>query len=191
MHDLQQEFSHREGFVQREIAKGADVSLSTVSENKTFLVHSAKLIRETDAGLALVEGADPSWWATGDLMEGSPTPAKVRSWWGERDPDSPEGAEHTEHPNKAPEQGQEADTYADSGVRKSAEQQPNTQKGVPNTEEAFADHREHVRQAFGEMPNTENGLGMGSNVPEERSLRMFGAFGGDKDVLFLEDEEEL
>jgi DNA primase len=191
MHDLQQEFSHREGFVQREIAKGADVSLSTVSENKTFLVKSAKLIRETDAGLVLVEGADPSWWATGELMEGLPTPAKVRSWWDERDPDPPEGAEHTEHPNKAPEQGQEADTYADSGVRKSAEQQPNTHQGVPNTEEAFAEHPEHVRQAFGEMPNTESGLGMENSVPEEGSVRVFGAFGGDEDVLFLEDEEEL
>jgi DNA primase len=94
MHDLQQEFSHREGFVQREIAESADVSLSTVSNNKTFLVKSTKLVRETDAGLALVEGADPSWWATGELMEGLPTPTKVRSWWDERDPDPPEGAEH-------------------------------------------------------------------------------------------------
>jgi DNA primase len=150
MHDLQQEFSHREGFVQREIAKRADVSLSTVSENKTFLDKSAKLIRETDSGLALVEGADPSWWATGELMKGLPTPAKVRSLWDERDPNPPEGAEHAEHPSKAPKQGQKADTYADSGVRHSAEQQLNTPQGVPNTEEALGEPPEHVRQAFGE-----------------------------------------
>jgi hypothetical protein len=62
---------------------------------------------------------------------------------------------------------------------------------VPNTEEAFADHPDHVRQAFGEMPNTESGLGMGNSVPDEGPVRVFGAFGGDEDVLFLEDEEEL
>jgi hypothetical protein len=32
---------------------------------------------------------------------------------------------------------------------------------------------------------------MGNDVLEEGSVRVFGAFGGDEDVLFLEDEEEL
>jgi hypothetical protein len=32
---------------------------------------------------------------------------------------------------------------------------------------------------------------MGNSVSEEGSVRVFGAFGGDEDVLFQEDEEEL
>ena len=124
-------------------------------------------------------------------MKGLPTPAKVRSFWDERDPNPPEVAEQAEHPNKAPKQGQKADTYADLGVRHPAEQQPNTPQGVPNTEEALGEPPEHVRQAFGEGPNTQHALGMGNGALEEGSVRVFGAFGGDEDVLFLEDEEEL
>jgi hypothetical protein len=89
LHDLHQEFPSREGFSHREIASGAGVSPQTVSNNKTFLVTSAKLLKETEDGLALPEGADPSWWSTNELSTGLPTPDMVRSWWEEAPPDPP------------------------------------------------------------------------------------------------------
>jgi hypothetical protein len=42
---------------------------------------SAKLIRETDSGLALVNGAEPAWWASEGIMRGFPSPEKVRGWF--------------------------------------------------------------------------------------------------------------
>jgi DNA primase len=113
LHDLHQEFPNREGFTQREIKAGGGVSQSVVSDNKTFLVRSAKLMKETEHGLALVEGADPSSWAAGDLMKGLPTPEKVHSWWKDRDP-FPEGADHADHADK---KARRADTYAGDRVR--------------------------------------------------------------------------
>ena len=63
LYDLQQQFPNRNGFTQREIAKeGKDVpseqrvSQGSISNNKTFLIMSAKLMKETEDGLALVEG---------------------------------------------------------------------------------------------------------------------------------------
>ena len=85
LHGLQQEDTGRYGFTQREIAKAAGVGLSTISENKTFLVTSAKLLKEGDDGLALVEGADPPG-GRARPDEGSPTPEQVRRWWESKDP---------------------------------------------------------------------------------------------------------
>ena len=48
--------------------QGGRGRLGTVSNNKTFLVTSAKLIRRPRPGLLLVEGAEPSWWTEGDLI---------------------------------------------------------------------------------------------------------------------------
>jgi DNA primase len=90
LYELHEHNPERYGFRQREIAEAGGVSLGAVSNHKTFLVMSAKLLKESDDGLALVEGADPSWWETGEMMEGLPTPAQVRSWWEERDPDPPD-----------------------------------------------------------------------------------------------------
>jgi hypothetical protein len=90
LYDLHREFPNREGFTQREIA-GARVSPQTVSNNKTFLVTSAKLMKETEHGLALPVGADPSWWSDSELSTGLPTPEKVRSWWEDAPPDPPPG----------------------------------------------------------------------------------------------------
>ena len=89
LHDLHEEFPNREGFTTREIASGAGVSPQTVSNNKTFLVTSAKLLKETEYGLALPEGADPSWWSDSELSTGLPTPEKVRYWWEDDPPDPP------------------------------------------------------------------------------------------------------
>lgn len=84
LYDLRQEFPNREGFTQREIQREAKVSLSTISDNKTFLVTSAKFMKETEGGLCLVQGANPSWWTTGDIMRGLPQPAQVNTWWEDR-----------------------------------------------------------------------------------------------------------
>jgi DNA primase len=91
LYELQEENPKADGFSQRPIAEKACVKQGTVSKNKTFLVTSAKLLQETDHGLALVEGAEPSWWADDNLMNGFPSPEKVRQWWGEEQP-----AEQTE-----------------------------------------------------------------------------------------------
>jgi hypothetical protein len=176
--DLRKGQGHREGFTQREIAKEAKVSLSTVSDNKTFLVTSAKLMKETNAGLALVEGADPSWWASGDLMTGLPTPEKVRSWWEDRDP-PPEGAKHAEH---AGEQGQNAFTYAGNDVWRGGEQVPNVFGNGGVGTERGEEGAEHVRQIFGDEPNNENGSSKRNTADEVEVFGMFGSSGDDSGV---------
>jgi hypothetical protein len=177
VYDLQQEQGHREGFTHREIHKAAGVSLSTVSDNKTFLVTSAKLLKETEGGLALVEGADPSWWGTGDLMSGLPTPKQVRAWWEDRDP-PPDGAEHAEHAEHAAKQGDNTHTYAVNGVRQGAEQEPNRSRTGSAGGEPSRPSAEHVRQVFGEGPNSENGVGKRETDDGEE---VFGMFGSSKD----------
>lgn len=70
------------GFVQREISKHAGIPQSSISDNKTFLMTSAKLIYEPHGGgLALVKGAEPSWWENGNVMDGFPDPDQVEEWW--------------------------------------------------------------------------------------------------------------
>jgi len=91
LYELQDENSDSEGFTQREIAERAEVKQSTISKQRTFLVTSAKLIKETEYGLALVKGAEPSWWLNEEAMRGFPSPDEVRRWWEEEHPlaDSP------------------------------------------------------------------------------------------------------
>src|SRR5215217_6085217 len=123
LYDLQQQFPNREGFAQREIAKeGKDVpseqrvSQGSISNNKTFLVTSAKLMKETEYGLALVEGAEPSWWSQDGIMTGLHTPAQVRAWWeeSEHDPDPPpKGADRANHLITEDERDDKADTYGE------------------------------------------------------------------------------
>jgi DNA primase len=141
IYELLENNPERDAFPQRGIAKAAGVALSTVSDNKTFLVTSAKLLKETDQGLTLVTGAEPSWWESGELTQALPTPKQVRAWWKDKDPDPPEGAEHAEQPNKSAEHEPDPHTYGDYGVRHPTEQDPNTfgSIGVP----------EHVREVFG------------------------------------------
>ncbi len=134
VYDLHQEFPNREGFSQREIKAGAGVSQSVVSDNKTFLVTSAKLMKETEGGLALVEGAEPSWWATGDLMKGLPTPEKVRSWWKDLVP-PPESADHADHADQGDREDHKADTYAGNGDRYGADQSPITDRSLTTDSE--------------------------------------------------------
>jgi hypothetical protein len=86
--ELRDENPDSEGFTQREIAERAEVKQSTVSKQRTFLVTSAKLIRETEYGLALVKGAEPSWWSNVEAMRGFPSPDEVGRWWREEHPPS-------------------------------------------------------------------------------------------------------
>jgi transcriptional regulator with XRE-family HTH domain len=97
--ECDEEWDAWKGLTQRKLAEKAGVSQSTVSENKTFLVKSAKFLRETrEGGLALVEGAEPSWWEKGDALTGFPRPEEVRAWWsGDTSPTTPEGADHADH----------------------------------------------------------------------------------------------
>jgi hypothetical protein len=131
LYDLHRQFPNREGFTQREIAKegkevAADdrVSQGSISNHKTFLIMSAKLIKETEHGLALVKGAEPSWWATGDLMTGLPTPDQVRLWWDDSHPDPPpKCANHANHLIRDPETGQNPHTCAKNGDYPAANQE--------------------------------------------------------------------
>jgi hypothetical protein len=123
LYDVQQQFPNREGFTQREIAKeGKDVpseqrvSQGSISNNKTFLVTSAKLIKETEHGLALVDGAEPSWWSQDGIMTGLPTPEQVRAWWDDSnpDPDPPsKGTNLANHLITEDKTDDKADTYGE------------------------------------------------------------------------------
>src|SRR5215210_7665900 len=132
LNDLQQQFPNRQGFTQREIAKeGKDVpseqrvSQGSISNNKTFLITSAKLMKETDDGLALVEGAEPSGWSQDGIMKGLPTPEQVKAWWEDPDPDPdppPKGADRANHLITEDEKGDKADTYGERGDQRVTEQ---------------------------------------------------------------------
>jgi hypothetical protein len=156
VYELEAENHLAEGFSQRKIAARADVSVSTVSEHKTYLTKSVKLLREADEGLALVTDAEPSWWEKEDLLLGFPRPEQVRAWCEEaRSAPAPQTAERAE---------QDADEAhntlgnAENGVRRSAE---HPSKGA---EHLLGDRRspDGVRQeAVGARQGTEHGNGLG------------------------------
>jgi DNA primase len=171
LYDLHAELPHREGFTHREIAKQAGVSTSTVSDNRTFLVMSAKLLKETDGGLALVEGAKPEWWETRELMQGLPTPEQVRAWWEERDPDPPEGADHADQPITDTDQGQQAHRNGDLADRHPANHT------LITAESANGD-----RHLIGTLPITNNGLDIGNGASKEGSDRLIGVIGDRSEV---------
>ena len=105
LYELEQDDPDSGGFAQRVIAERADISQPTVAKHKAFLVMSAKLIREAEYGLALVNGAEPSWWDAEELMHGFPSPEKVRTWYeDDRPPDNPplrngcNQCNHRDHP---------------------------------------------------------------------------------------------
>lgn len=91
------DFFFSPGFAQRSIEDmsrrlhgRAYVRQSSISENKTFLVKSAKLMWEPPGGgLALVKGSEPSWWVKGDALDGFPKPEQVRIWWAGDGPPTP------------------------------------------------------------------------------------------------------
>jgi DNA primase len=161
LYRLQEDQPERYGFRQREISEAAGVSQSTVAENRTYLVTSVKLMRESDDGLALVEGADPSWWTSSDLMKGFPTPAQVRAWW--------KTADQADQPIKAPEEGQKPHTYAGNSDRYSADQEP-----ITDRPDGGADHD---RLVIGKVPISKNGIGKPKTEGEEAGDRLIGPIG--------------
>jgi DNA primase len=173
LYELMENNPERDGFRQREISEAGGVSLGAVSNHKTFLVMSAKLIRESEDGLALVDGADPSWWATGKMMQGLPTPAKVRAWWEENDPDPPKGGEHGEHVNTPPEEGAKSHTYEESGVHAPDEHDMNTGEEQVNTGEPPDEQDERVHDPFTEGMNTGNGVGTHNGAGKEGTVHEF------------------
>jgi len=183
LYDLMEDSPERDGFRQREIAEAGGVSLGAVSNHKTFLVMSAKLIKESEDGLSLIEGADPSWWETGEIMEGLPTPAQVRTWWEERDPDPPDPPEHGEHMNTGGEGEEKRHNYAGSGVHAPDEQAVNTD---PPTD-VGGEQDEHVHGLFTEEMNTQNGEGMGNGARKGESVHVFSEFTDVEDLEFLDE----
>jgi hypothetical protein len=110
---LKEEDSDRDGFSQRRIAKEAGISQALVSKEKTFLVTSAKLLREGEHGLTLVADAEPSWWQEGDVMAGFPTSDDVRAWWDETF--LPGGGNQGNHGDHPAEMSRNPVTYGENG----------------------------------------------------------------------------
>jgi hypothetical protein len=162
LYDLQQQFPNRKGFTQREIAKeGKDVpseqrvSQGSISNNKTFLITSAKLMKETDDGLTLVEGAELSWWSQEGIMTGLPTPEQVKAWWEDSDPDPPpKGANRANQLITKDERGGKAHTYGER------DDYPALNQGlITNSPDGDQGHSlDFDHSAFNEDLISENGL---------------------------------
>jgi hypothetical protein len=147
---------------------------------------SAKMMRETDYGLALVAGAEPSWWAADeeDMMKGLPTPAKVRSWWEERSFDPPETADHADQSDQ---DRSDPHSYAGSGDRRPADQSPISDLQnwrVYNRKTGEMEPLVDDRQVIGDPPITENGIDKGKTTSSQEGDRRDRA-----DRHFSEDEE--
>jgi len=174
VYELKKDSDFNDGFSQRKIATQADVSVSTVSEHKTFLTKSVKLLYEAEGGgLMLVADAEPSWWTKGDLLIGFPRPDQVWAWWEEiKTSPAPTTTEHAEHPD---DEGQYSLTYGEKDVRYSTEHQPNA------AEHLFveADMNGGVRQGtecVRQDPDQKNGLGKPETTPENVVFGMFDRF---------------
>jgi hypothetical protein len=171
VHELKKEDDLADGFSQRKIAEKAGVSVSTVSEHKTYLTKSVKLLREAEGGLTLIADAEPSWWEKGDLLVGFPRPEHVRAWWEEEHSvDASETTEHTEHSVGT---AREPLGSAGNGVRQSTEQAANgAEQSTSGSQSAGGVRQEtaSVRQ----RSEHGTGLGMGETA---RDSEAFGAFG--------------
>ena len=76
---------HTDGFSLRQIGERAGCSYETVRKHKSFLTQSLGLVRELDTGgLRLIKDAEPSWWKSGELLEGFPRPDEVERWWSDK-----------------------------------------------------------------------------------------------------------
>jgi transcriptional regulator with XRE-family HTH domain len=160
------------GLSQREIARAAGVSQSTVSENKTFLVKSAKLVREVgEGGLALVKDAEPSWWHSGDALLGFPKPDEVKAWWAGNDPTppSPEGADRTDHEGDT---ALEAASEAVNGDRRDADQERETDDHYEKKGAAQGDRRAEAGDR--KVADQENGLQKANDASDEEVIGVIG-----------------
>src|SRR5829696_775112 len=185
LYDSMQEFPNREGFTTREIADGAGVSPQTVSNNKTFLVQSAKLVRDTEHGLVLVPGAEPGWWAEGDLTAGLPTPKKVRAWWNEGGPPDPQNGGHA---GQAPRTGSEADSYGGNSVQWGSGQAVDVSSLVESTNGHHPTG--HVHTVSSGVVDSEISIDKPKSQDQAGLSSLSSGFGA-KRGLFSEDEPEL
>jgi len=157
LYGLAEDFPMDQGFSQRKVANRAEVSPQTVGNNKTFLVTSAKLVRETEHGLTLVSGVSPEEWSSGDLTRGLPSPEKVRAWWDEQHPDPtpPNGPKTAGHPEQSGENGHKADTYAENAVQPDVD----TPVDVSTSEYPAQPQNGHVHHTVHSEVDSENGVG--------------------------------
>ena len=164
-------FSQHIGFSQRKIAEYSGVPQSTISDNKTFLVSSAKLLEENE-GLVLVRGADPSWWEKGDVLAGFPRPEEVRAWWssGSPDPETPGRA------GRPSEDGGTLPGEAVNGDRRSSGHHSEA-TGLPAQDEADRRSDRVANDDNRERAGQENVLDKRENAPEEGSTGMTGRLG--------------
>jgi hypothetical protein len=160
------------GLSQRKIAQAAGVSQSTVSENKTFLVKSAKLVRPAgQGGLALVKDAEPSWWNTGDALLGFPKPDEVRSWWGGHDP-TPSGPEGTDRADHEPEPSPNAPVEAEKDDRRDADQERGTDDHGEKRGAGQGDRRAEAGDR--KVADRENGLPKANDPSDEEVIGVIG-----------------
>jgi hypothetical protein len=155
VYDLSREFPNREGFTMREIGAGAECSPQTVSNHKTFLVTSVKMLRETEHGLALPQGADPSWWQATELTKGLPSPEKAREYW-----DDP--ARWAKTPGQAgqePKNGSIVDTYGEYAVYPPSRQTLDVSNLAETLEEEPGGEIGHVQLVSTIEVDGKNGLG--------------------------------
>jgi DNA primase len=120
-YELGQTFSG--GWSMRKIAEKAGVSTSTVHSNKTFLTKSVGYIYpHEDGGLAIVQGADKSWWTEGEPMRGFPRPETVYGW-----EEPPPEDTHTPRGRKQP-NSRTPDENPDRYAAKPVREEPNSSR---------------------------------------------------------------
>ncbi|MDQ3508819.1 MAG: hypothetical protein M3494_12515 [Actinomycetota bacterium] len=126
--DEEEDDTYEGSFSQKQIFKESGVPQSTISDNKTFLVKSVKLLREEyGGGLSLVDGATPSDWEKADLLVGFPTPEQVKGWWtGKNDPAA------SESPGKAGSSPAGDDKHLEQGV--------NSNRSLPGRHDTAGGH---------------------------------------------------
>jgi hypothetical protein len=130
LYELEQDGSS-EGFSLRKIAEQAGVHHSTVAENRAFLTRSVHLLREAEGGgLALVAGAEPSWWNEGDMLAGFPRPEDAWCYWnGESDPTPP--PESARQARQAPTEAGIPHKQAEKGVGHPTRHSPDSPDSGP------------------------------------------------------------
>ena len=149
---------------------------STVSDNKTFLVKSVKLLWEhaSGGGLGLVEDAEPSWWEKGDVLAGFPRPEQVRSWWeGDDGPPDPETPGRAGRPATGAEEGRKDGEKGDRGTPsrgpEAAGRVASDDGGVRADRPGDAGDRQ--------TPGRENAVDERQDAPESGPTGATGAFG--------------
>ena len=209
LHELKQKNPGRYGFTQREIGAAGGISFQAVSKHKTYLISSAKLLTEGDQGLDLLPGVAQEEWRSGDITKGLPSPDKVREWWEQTPPTSPDGerGQTCGQRGQPSENGHKADTYAENSVHTARGQAVDTSTHPDDrmgwdagarmwildplrvlSRKRPDDDRGHVHTLSTEAVDGENGIGK-PNADREEDLSTLST--PSQDTPLLEDEEEV